>query len=91
VSLTVRMDETHIDNRIDVSARVGAVPSSPTRSPLHLVSLSSEPIGSPHTDGSPNTATAGLGISLRDSVRDELLREIRQEFFADLRSELLRS
>ncbi len=91
MSLTARVDETRIDNRIDASASVGAVPSSPTRSPLHLASMSSEPLGSPYTDGSPNTASAGLGISLRDSVRDELLRELRQELFADLRSELLRS
>jgi hypothetical protein len=72
------MDETRIDDRIDASARFGDVPSSPTRSPLHLASLSSEPLGSPYTADSPNTATAGLGISLRDSVRDELLRELRQ-------------
>ncbi len=91
MSLTARMDETLIDNRIDASARVGDVPSSPTRSPLHLASLSSEPLGSPYTADSPNTAAVGLGISLRDSVRDELLRELRQELFADLRSELLRS
>jgi hypothetical protein len=85
------MDETRIDDRIDASARFGDVPSSPTRSSLHLASLSSEPLGSPYTDGSPNTAAAGLGISLRDSVRDKLLRELRQELFADMRSELLRS
>jgi hypothetical protein len=72
------------------SARVGDVPSSPTRSPLHLASLSSEPLGSPYTDGNPNTVATGLGISsvssssLRDSVRDELLRELRQEFFVDM-------
>jgi hypothetical protein len=56
--------------------------------------MSSEPRGSPYTDGRPNTAAAGLGISLRDSVRDELLRELTQELrekFADMRSELLRS
>ncbi len=58
---------------------------------MHLASLSSEPFGSPYTDGSPNTAADGLGISLRDSVRDELIRELRQEFFADMQSELLRS
>ena len=91
MSLTARLDETRIDDRIDASARVGDVPCSPTRSPLHLASLSSEPLGSPYTDGSPNTAADGLDISLRDSVRDELLREIRQELFADMRSELLRS
>jgi hypothetical protein len=85
------MDETRIDDRIDASARVGDVPSSATRSPLHLASLSSEPLGSPYSDGSPNTAVTGLGFSLRDSVRDELLRELRQELFADMRSELLRS
>ena len=55
------MDETRIDDRTDASARFGDVPSSPTRSPLHLASLSSEPLGSPYTDGSPNTAAAGLG------------------------------
>jgi hypothetical protein len=71
LSSTARMDQTRIDDRIDASARVGDVPSSPTRSPLHLASLSSEPLGSPYTDGSPNTAAAGLGISLRDSVRDD--------------------
>jgi hypothetical protein len=49
----VRMDETRIDDRIDASARVGDGPSSHTRSPLHLASLSSEPLGSPYTDGSP--------------------------------------
>jgi hypothetical protein len=91
LSLTAKMDETRIDDRTDVSARFGDVPSSPTRSPLHLALLSSDPRGSPYTDGSPNTATAGLGISLRYSVRDELLRELRQELFADMRSELLRS
>jgi hypothetical protein len=91
LSLTAKMDETRIDDRIDASARFGDVPSSPTRSPLHLASMSSEPLGSPYTDGSLNTAAAGLGISLRDSVWDEFLREIRQELFADMRSELLRS
>jgi hypothetical protein len=85
------MDETRIDDRIDVNARVGDVPPSPTRSPLHLASLSSEPLGSPYTDGSPNTDTTGLGISLCDSVWDELFREIRKELFVDMRSELLRS
>ena len=41
--------------------------------------------------------TAGPGISLvssssiRDSVRDEILRELKQELFAGIRSELLRS
>jgi hypothetical protein len=81
----------------DDSARVGDVPASPTRSPLHLASLSSELLGSPFPDDSPNTVTAGLGISsvssssLRDRVRDELLRELRQELFEDMRSELLRS
>ncbi len=35
-------------------------------------------------------AAVGLGISLRDSVRDELFRALRQEIFADMRSELLR-
>ena len=47
----------------DDNARAGNVPSSPTRSPLHLASLSSEPLHSPYTDGSPNTAASGLGIS----------------------------
>ncbi len=84
MSSTAKMDETLIDDHIDASARVGDGPSSPTRSPLHLASLSSEPLGSPYTDGSPNTAAAGLGISLCDSVRDELLRELRQELFADM-------
>ncbi len=84
MSLTAKMDETHIDDRIDASARVGDVPSCPTRSPLHLASLSSEPFGSPYADDSPNTAADGLGISLCDSVRDELLRELRQELFEDM-------
>ena len=81
----------------DYSARVGDVPSSPTRSPLQLASLSSEPLRSPYTDGSPNTAAAGLGISsvssssMRDSGRDEMLRELRHELFVEMRSELLRS
>jgi hypothetical protein len=65
-------------------------PSSPTRSPLHLASLSSDPLGSPHSDDIPNTSAVGLGISsvssssLCDSVRDELLRELRQELFVDM-------
>jgi hypothetical protein len=75
----------------DDSARAGIVPSSPTRSPLHLASLSSEPLRSPYTDGSPNTAAAGLSISSVFSLRDELLRDLRQELFAEMRSELLRS
>jgi hypothetical protein len=81
----------------DYSARVGDLPSSPTRSPLQLASLSSEPLRSPYTAGSPNTAAAGLGISsvssssMRDSGRDEMLRELRHELFAEMRSELLRS
>ncbi len=129
MSLTVRMDETHIDRIDDTyqedgmtdditllqaqythlrtlhslsafsddSACVGDVPSSPTRSPLHLALMSSEPLGSPHTDGNPSTAVTGLGISsvssssLCDSVWDELLRKLRQELFADMRSEFLRS
>ena len=44
----------------DCSARVDDLPSSPTRSPLHLTSLSSEPLRSPYTVGSPNTAATGL-------------------------------
>ena len=81
----------------DYSARVGDVSSSPTRSPLQLGSLSSEPLRSPYTAGSPNTAAAELGISsvssssMRDSGRDEMLRELRHELFAEMRSELLRS
>ena len=55
----------------DYSVRVDDLPSSPTRSPLHLASLSSEPLRSPYTDGSPNTAAAGLGISSVFSLRDE--------------------
>ena len=42
---------------------IGDLPSSPARSPLHLASLSSEPLRSPYTDGSPTTATDGLGTS----------------------------
>jgi hypothetical protein len=91
LSLTAKLDETRIDDRTDASARFGDIPSSTTRSPLHLALLSSEPCGSPYTDGRPNTTAAGLGISLRDSVRDKLLRELRQELFADMRSELVRS
>ena len=78
-------------------AAVVYLPSSPARSPLHLASLSSEPLRSPYTDGSPNTGAAGLGISsvssssIRDSGRDEMLRELRHEFFVEMRSELLRS
>ena len=44
----------------DYSARVDDLPPSPTRSPLHLTSLSSEPLRSPYTVGSPNTAATGL-------------------------------
>ncbi len=52
---------------------------------------------SPITDRRPNTAVAGLGISsvssvsMRDSGRDEMLRELRQDLFAEMLSELLRS
>ncbi len=88
MSLTARMDETRIDDRIDdthqedgsadtialLSAQYTRLvqPSSPTRSPLHLASLSSEPLCSPYPDGSPNTATPGLGIS---SVSSSSLRD----------------
>ena len=81
----------------DYGARIGDLPSSPARSPLHLASLSSEPLRSPYTDGSPTTAAAGPGISsvssssMRDSVRDEIMRELKQELFAGIRSELLHS
>jgi hypothetical protein len=50
----------------DDSVCVGDVPSSPTRSPLHVASLSSEPLGSPYTDGSRKTVVPGLGISTGD-------------------------
>jgi hypothetical protein len=80
VSLTARMDETRIDNRIDAGARVGAVPSSPTRSPLHLASLSSEPLGSPYTDGSPNTASAGLGMNWNQLLCAPLVAHIHSCF-----------
>jgi hypothetical protein len=81
----------------DYGERIGDLPSSPARSPLHLASLSSEPLRSPYTDGSPTTAAAGPGISsvssssMRASVRDEIMRELKQELFAGIRSELLRS
>jgi hypothetical protein len=81
----------------DYGVHSGDLPSSPARSPLYLTSLSSEPLRSPYTDGSPTTAAAGPGISsvssssMPDSVRDEILRELKQEFFAGIRSELLRS
>ncbi len=81
----------------DYGARSGDLPSSPVRSPLHLVSLSSESLRSPYTDGSPTTAAVGPGISsvssssMRDSVRYEILWELKQELFAGIRSELLRS
>ncbi len=64
---------------------------------MHLASLSSDPLGSPFPDGRPNTDAAGLGISsvssssLRDRVWNELLRELRQDLCADMRSALLRS
>jgi hypothetical protein len=47
----------------DYGARIGDLPSSPARSPLHLASLSSEPLRSPHTDGIPTTVVDGPGIS----------------------------
>ena len=79
----------------DYSARVDDLPSSPTRSPLHLTSLSSEPLRSPHTVGSPNTADTGLVflrcLLPRCVTRGGMSRELRQELFAEMRSELLRS
>jgi hypothetical protein len=47
------------------------------------VSMSSEPLCSPYADVSPNTAAAGLGISSVSSllIRDQMLRELRQELF----------
>ena len=58
---------------------------------MQLASLSSEPLRSPCTDGSPITAASGIGISPVSSLRDGLLQELRQELFAEWRSELLRS
>jgi hypothetical protein len=81
----------------DCGVCIGDLPSSPVRSPLHLASLSCEPLRSPYTDGSPTIEAAGPGISLVssssmcDSVRDEMLWELKQEFFAGIRSELFRS
>ena len=76
-------------------ARAGHVPPSPTRSPLHLASLSSEPLRSPYPDDSPITAASGIGISAVSSLRDGWLQELKQELFAEFqsefRSELLRS
>ncbi len=45
----------------DYGACIGNLASSPVRSPLNLASLS-ETYRSPYTDGSPTTATTGLGI-----------------------------
>ena len=79
----------------DDDARADHVPPSPTRSPLHLASLSSEPLRSPYTDDSPITAASGIGISAVSSLRDGWLQELKQEFFeefqSEFRSELLRS
>jgi hypothetical protein len=79
----------------DDDARASHVPPSPTRSPLHLASLSSEPLRSPYTDDSPITAASGIGISAVSSLRDGWLQELKQELFAEFqsefRSELLRS
>ena len=78
----------------DDDARAGHV----TRSPLHLASLSSEPLRSPYPDESPITAASGIGISPVSSLRDGWLQELKQELFAEFqsefrlhRSELLRS
>ncbi len=54
----------------DDDARADHLPPSPTRSPLHLASLSSEPLRSPYTDDSPITAASGIGISPVSSLRD---------------------
>jgi hypothetical protein len=68
----------------DYCACIGDLTSSPVRSPLHLASLS-EPLRSSYTDGSPTTATVGLGIaslsssSILESVRDEILWGLKQE------------
>jgi hypothetical protein len=79
----------------DDDARASHVPPSPTRSPLHLESFSSEPLPSPYTDDSPITAASGIGISAVSSLRDGWLQELKQELFAEFqsefRSELLRS
>jgi hypothetical protein len=79
----------------DDDARAGHVPPSPTRSPLHLASLSSEPLRSPYPDDSPITSTSGIDISPVSSLRNGWLQELRQELFAEFqsefRSELFRS
>jgi hypothetical protein len=81
----------------DYGANIGDLSSSPARSPLHLASLSSEPLRSPYTDVSPVAAAAGPSLSsvssssMRDSVWDEILQDLKQELFAGIRSELLRS
>ena len=95
-------DSTHVG---DLQSTTWMTPSSTTGSPLHLASLSpltptpdnSEPSRSPYPVGSLSTAVDGLGISMepsdlmRSSLRDEILRELKQELFSELRSELLRS
>ena len=78
----------------DYSARVDDLPPSPTRSPLHLTSLSSEPLRSPYTVGSPTAATGLVFLRCllpRCVTRGGMSRELRQELFAEMRSELLRS
>ncbi len=79
----------------DDDARASHVPPSPTRSPLHLASLSSEPLRSPCTDDSPITAASGIGISAVSSLRDGWIQELKQDLFtefqSEFRSELLRS
>ena len=78
----------------DYSARVDDLPSSPTRSPLHLTSLSSEPLRSPYSVGSPTAATGLVFLRCllpRCVTRGGMSRELRQELFAEMRSELLRS
>ncbi len=84
----------------DDSVCIDVLQSSPVRSPLHLALLSSdphEPLRSPFTDGRPTTAATVLGIpsvsssSVRDSMWEELFRELKQEIFVEMCSELFRS
>ncbi len=78
----------------DYSARVDDLPPSPTRSPLHFTSLSSEPLRSPYTVGSPTAATGLVFLRCllpRCVTRGGMSRELRQGPFAEMRSELLRS
>jgi hypothetical protein len=85
------MDETCIDDTYQKDGETDDISLlSLTRSTLNLASLSIESLGSRYTDDNSNTVVDGLGISsvssssLCDSMRDELLRELRQELFEDM-------